>query len=135
TPGPRPSAQDRDDNTNANTAPSPSAAGINSPEHHLLLLCLHFEHLGKLLSHQIPHDWIDPTQPAGALLNRFLAEFEHDSWPGRDHLDPLLETPEERTLVASLLFETTEEHTSELQSRENLVCRLLLEKKKTIIMQ
>src|SRR5207302_6247546 len=27
----------------------------------------------------------------------------------------------------------SEEHTSELQSRENLVCRLLLEKKKTII--
>src|SRR5690606_40759568 len=26
----------------------------------------------------------------------------------------------------------SEEHTSELQSRENLVCRLLLEKKKTI---
>src|SRR5690606_41701603 len=29
-------------------------------------------------------------------------------------------------------FERSEEHTSELQSRENLVCRLLLEKKKTI---
>src|SRR5690606_32308044 len=28
----------------------------------------------------------------------------------------------------------TEEHTSELQSRENLVCRLLLEKKNTIFM-
>src|SRR5690606_42002544 len=28
----------------------------------------------------------------------------------------------------------SEEHTSELQSRENLVCRLLLEKKKTIIL-
>src|SRR5690606_40702044 len=27
----------------------------------------------------------------------------------------------------------SEEHTSELQSRENLVCRLLLEKKKTIL--
>src|SRR5436309_7425385 len=27
-------------------------------------------------------------------------------------------------------FERSEEHTSELQSRENLVCRLLLEKKK-----
>src|SRR5690606_39527097 len=27
----------------------------------------------------------------------------------------------------------SEEHTSELQSRENLVCRLLLEKKKTVI--
>src|SRR5690606_41961635 len=28
-------------------------------------------------------------------------------------------------------FERSEEHTSELQSRENIVCRLLLEKKKT----
>src|SRR5436309_12683423 len=28
-------------------------------------------------------------------------------------------------------FARSEEHTSELQSRENLVCRLLLEKKKT----
>src|SRR5690606_42062292 len=28
-------------------------------------------------------------------------------------------------------FNRSEEHTSELQSRENLVCRLLLEKKKT----
>src|SRR5690606_2832856 len=28
-------------------------------------------------------------------------------------------------------FDRSEEHTSELQSRENLVCRLLLEKKKT----
>src|SRR5690606_40646204 len=32
---------------------------------------------------------------------------------------------------ASLLPRRSEEHTSELQSRENLVCRLLLEKKKT----
>src|SRR5207302_7641200 len=29
-------------------------------------------------------------------------------------------------------IDRSEEHTSELQSRENLVCRLLLEKKKTI---
>src|SRR5690606_41581160 len=31
---------------------------------------------------------------------------------------------------ADLLLHRSEEHTSELQSRENLVCRLLLEKKK-----
>src|SRR5690606_40427051 len=30
---------------------------------------------------------------------------------------------------AQLLYQRSEEHTSELQSRENLVCRLLLEKK------
>src|SRR5690606_42094720 len=29
--------------------------------------------------------------------------------------------------LAELLFDRSEEHTSELQSRENLVCRLLLE--------
>src|SRR5690606_40485141 len=34
-------------------------------------------------------------------------------------------------LVSALAYhERSEEHTSELQSRENLVCRLLLEKKK-----
>src|SRR5690606_40759183 len=31
------------------------------------------------------------------------------------------------------LLQRSEEHTCELQSRENLVCRLLLEKKKTIV--
>src|SRR5436309_7605068 len=31
----------------------------------------------------------------------------------------------------AILDQRSEEHTSELQSRENLVCRLLLEKKKT----
>src|SRR5690606_42006949 len=33
---------------------------------------------------------------------------------------------------AARFRQRSEEHTSELQSRENLVCRLLLEKKKTI---
>src|SRR5690606_41108274 len=33
-------------------------------------------------------------------------------------------------LIISLIYGRSEEHTSELQSRENLVCRLLLEKKK-----
>src|SRR5690606_40295587 len=34
-------------------------------------------------------------------------------------------------LLRAFAFERSEEHTSELQSRENLVCRLLLEKKNT----
>src|SRR5260370_23487966 len=35
--------------------------------------------------------------------------------------------------TSSLLFLRSEEHTSELQSHLNLVCRLLLEKKKTMV--
>lgn len=87
-------------------APTRKAAAGVTPELHLLMLCLHFESLGKPMSTTLPHDWIDAGHPAGALLNRFLAEFEHDTWPGRDHLEPLLETADEKALVASLLFDT-----------------------------
>src|SRR5256885_10753862 len=37
---------------------------------------------------------------------------------------------EHRVLLEGMVFERSEEHTSELQSPCNLVCRLLLEKKK-----
>ncbi len=78
-----------------------------TPERHLLLLLLHFENLGRPLCHALPPDaaWVDTQHTAGILLNRFLGEFEQDAWPGRDHLDALLETPEERALVANLVFE------------------------------
>jgi DNA primase len=81
------------------------ASAAETPEQHLLMLTLHFEALGKPLSHALPQGWIDISHPAGVLLHRFLGEIEHDNWPGRDHLDALLETPEERALVAALLFD------------------------------
>ena len=84
----------------------PAATKVRPPEHDLLLLCLHYEQFGKPLAHELlPRDWIDAAHLSGVILRRFLTEFEHDAWPGRDHLDELLETPEEKTLVASLLFE------------------------------
>ncbi|EIP96505.1 DNA primase, catalytic core [Opitutaceae bacterium TAV1] len=93
-------------------AAAPSFGGMqafgHNPEHHLLWLCLHFEQFGPSISISLPHEWIDSTHTAGILLNRFLAEFEHGEWPGRDHLDGLLETDEERAMVASLLFDSME---------------------------
>jgi DNA primase len=89
----------------ASPVAKPVETSAHTPEHHLLILCLHFEDLGKPLSHALPHEWIDTRHMAGAMLNRFLGEFEQDAWPGRDNLDTLLESPEERTLVAGLLFE------------------------------
>src|SRR3712207_7523822 len=41
-------------------------------------------------------------------------------------------SPARRTLCVDLAGARSEEHTSELQSRQYLVCRLLLEKKKTL---
>src|SRR2546426_8529368 len=46
---------------------------------------------------------------------------------------PTLVLSHNKTLAAQLYGERSEEHTSELQSPCNLVCRLLLEKKKTNI--
>jgi DNA primase len=89
-----------------NPAASSPARANRPPEDDLLLLCLHFESLGKPLAHALlSGDWIDAALPSGRILWRFLTEFEHDVWPGSDHLDELLESPEEKALVASLLFE------------------------------
>jgi DNA primase len=88
--------------------PAPSAprtSGVVEPEHDLLRLFLHFDQLAQPLSSAIPHDWIDTGHAAGVLLNRFLGEIEHGGWPGRDHLEGLLETDDEKSLVASLLFD------------------------------
>src|SRR5690606_41509649 len=65
----------------------------------------------------------------GTSLVQSGPECRPPPWPG---WGPAL--PPRRRLNSSTTASTTarsEEHTSELQSRENLVCRLLLEKKKT----
>jgi len=93
-------------NPNAAPAPKPVAdAHGKATEAHLLFLCLHHESLLHALASQLPHEWIDTSHIAGSLLERILAEAAHNGWTGRDNLDQLLETEEEKTLVASLLFE------------------------------
>lgn len=99
----------RAEEQSASDTPPPAAGSGNvSPEEHLLLICLHFEDFGKPLSIALPHDWIDTSHPAGALLNRVLAEFEQDAWPGTSELadSGILENPDEKALVASLLFDS-----------------------------
>jgi len=86
-------------------APPPDAPGM-ATEAHLLFLCLHHESLLHALASQLPHEWIDQSHPAGLVLDRILAETTHNGWAGNGQIDQLLETQEEKTLVASLLFET-----------------------------
>src|SRR5690606_40984723 len=62
-------------------------------------------------------------QAAGVLLDIGLGDRERGV---HDHLGPELEPAVEPDVER---HGRSEEHTSELQSRENLVCRLLLEKK------
>src|SRR3989449_6187893 len=60
------------------------------------------------------------VEPEGILVNAAVFERQRGRFAIRDHDD----------LAHVLLLARSEEHTSELQSRLHLVCRLLLEKKK-----
>jgi DNA primase len=93
--------------TTQSATKAPAAdAHTRGTEEHLLYLGLHHEPLLVALASQLPPDWIDTSSLAGQLLERLIAEVQHNGWPGRDHLDQLLENQEEKTLVATLLFET-----------------------------
>src|SRR2546427_5470361 len=59
--------------------------------------------------------------PIGAMAESAPAEMDPDFQPGMNLLEKL---------QAAIDESRSEEHTSELQSQSNLVCRLLLEKKK-----
>src|SRR5690606_41752965 len=61
--------------------------------------------------------WKPPKRPAGLWKRR------------RPPTGPQLRDRGRRECGARAAWKRSEEHTSELQSRENLVCRLLLEKK------
>src|SRR2546430_7409684 len=62
----------------------------------------------------------DPGTGRGRVL------VEGEDWRGTSLMDTVIE-PGTRVMVVRV---RSEEHTSELQSQSNLVCRLLLEKKK-----
>src|SRR5690606_5867386 len=87
------------------------------------------------LGFEIDPDTVTATYKAGVLT---VEVPRPDSEETKTRRIPIT-TAEPKSLTASAETETaeaaeerSEEHTSELQSRENLVCRLLLEKKKRI---
>src|SRR5690606_37499219 len=72
----------------------------------------------------VAHGAAEPHQLAGADLVVFVSDAQRGEtgWDGPSVvIPPPVDPAQHRT--------RSEEHTSELQSRENLVCRLLLEKK------
>src|SRR5688500_15906553 len=79
-------------------------------------------------------DWDNPYLTmdfeAEATIVRELLKFAESGQLYRG-AKPVMWSPVEKTALAEAEVERSEEHTSELQSPCNLVCRLLLEKKKT----
>src|SRR3712207_2121726 len=94
------------------------------------------EHIRLVAAFDHRHVFVDPTPDAGASFaeRRRLFDLPRSSWAD---YDPALISPGggvwPRTAKAVPVSEPrSEEHTSELQSRQYLVCRLLLEKTKRI---
>ncbi len=89
----------------AAVAPAGHDSHTKGFEEHLLYVCLHQERLLRELGAHLAPDWIDTTTLAGRLLDRVLAEVQHNGWNGQESLEQLLETEEEKSLVASMLFQ------------------------------
>src|SRR5207244_13053606 len=68
----------------------------------------------------------------GVLVNKEGERYMQRYLPGKMELGPrdILSRAMIQEIKAGRAFERSEEHTSELQSPDHLVCRLLLEKKK-----
>src|SRR5258708_22128798 len=95
----------------------------------------------------LPSNEISPRKPT--KLDARLAEqalsspIDLSTWPEEDYTQaaysqlmnhPVLSSDEEQGYSREYLkYRRSEEHTSELQSPDHLVCRLLLEKKKTTV--
>src|SRR5690606_40831731 len=77
------------------------------------------------------NDWVMTCQATSCAIREFSAlRSTWVSYVSSTRLSPL--SPDSSTTPSMARTRPrSEEHTSELQSRENLVCRLLLEKKKT----
>src|SRR5690606_41986538 len=98
---------------------------------------LMFKHVQLTCSHRKPlenlHSFYFNDTPTTEIYTLSL----HDALPIYDQLEKLTQRMQEVHEIAvkevercgGESFYRSEEHTSELQSRENLVCRLLLEKK------
>src|SRR2546430_12237660 len=78
-------------------------------------------------------------QPQGTSAPSFKSHQELKTALHRDLLNKIdlerltsLQDVRARTQVQNVIYDRSEEHTSELQSQSNLVCRLLLEKKKQV---
>src|SRR2546427_4097901 len=74
-------------------------------------------------------------RPPRSTLFPYTTLFRSDRSGARQqkHARPLSERAQQRGLRVGDDAHRSEEHTSELQSQSNLVCRLLLEKKKKIL--
>src|SRR5699024_11805928 len=78
-----------------------------------------------------PWNFLNPNMSCGAHI-QYQPRSQYMHSPQGTICSTTMRSPTDTPWWASASAERSEEHTSELQSRFDLVCRLLLEKKKNI---
>ena len=68
----------------------------------LLWLILHFPEYSKRISEIIDYEWIDQESKAGSLIQRIIAEIREGLTEDSSEIEHLIETVEDRTLLADL---------------------------------
>src|SRR5690606_36232841 len=121
---------------------SPGSAGERRLDGGGLLRDLAAEHLRAGLRHE--HVVLDANAADVVVLGEhaaievllepahFVRALENANYSIEPRLDRHGHARQKVAIEAQIALPRSEEHTSELQSRENLVCRLLLEKKKSV---
>jgi DNA primase len=96
------------------------AGRFPSAEEDLIQLILHYPEYGPSLTRTLHHEWIDTKRLPGRLLDRFMAEIEHENWPGLENIDSILETEDETAYIASLRFDTLEAESPDEFANEDI---------------
>lgn len=100
-PAPRPSFQ-----AQQNGSPEPPQASrdplLTQAAWELLWLVLHHPEYGKTLSEIIDYEWINTDSTTGSLLARLLAELREEIIEDASQIESILETVEERQLLADI---------------------------------
>jgi DNA primase len=109
--------------TDANTPPKQEsifAGRFPSADEDLIQFILFYPEYGPPLTQILQHEWIDTKRLPGRLLDRFMAEIEHDSWPGTEAIDALLENDGEKAYIASLIFDRLEPESADEFANEGI---------------
>ena len=77
-------------------------------EKDLLWLVSHFEQYGTKIAQIVDPQWIDENHPAGSMLQKVLAEFEHDAWQGTDSFSDIAESDAEASLMSEILIQSNQ---------------------------
>lgn len=94
-------------------------------EKDLLWMVSHFEQYGTKIAQIVDPQWIDENHPAGSMLQKVLAEFEHDAWQGTDSFHDIAESDAEASLMSEILIQSNQHEDFQIMPAINAALKRL----------